>query len=72
MKKISSIILTLAAFLLLTGCEDFLDSKNLTQRTTETFPETELDAQQMVTAIYAHLLYESPESSRLSHGRHNQ
>ena len=63
MKKIASIILTLAAILFLTGCEDFLDSKNLTQRTTETFPETELDAQQMVTAIYAHLLYESPESS---------
>ena len=63
MKKIASIILTLAAIVFLTGCEDFLDSKNLTQRTTETFPETELDAQQMVTAIYAHLLYESPESS---------
>ena len=63
MKKIASIILTLATILSLTACEDFLDSKNLTQRTTETFPETELDAQQMVTAIYAHLLYESPESS---------
>ena len=63
MKKITSIILTLATVLLLASCEDFLDSQNLTQRTTETFPETELDAQQMVTAIYAHLLYESPESS---------
>lgn len=63
MKKIFITLLTIASVFALTGCEKFLDSKNLTEKTTETFPETELDAQQMVTAIYAHLLCETPESS---------
>lgn len=60
MKKILYIMM---AGLLFAGCEGFLDTKNLTQKTTETFPESEADAREMVTAIYAHLLFESPETS---------
>lgn len=45
------------------SCESFLDSELLTEKTTENFPATETEAQEMVTAIYAHLLFESPETS---------
>lgn len=64
MKKIIiNIVLAVTTVFALSACEDFLDTKNLTQKTTENFPETEKDAQEMVTAIYAHLLFESPETS---------
>lgn len=63
MKKIIiNIVLAVTTVFALSACEDFLDTKNLTQKTTENFPETEKDAQEMVTAIYAHLLFESPET----------
>ena len=61
MKKILFIASTI--LILLSGCENFLDSELLTEKTTANFPETEKDAQEMVTAIYAHLLFESPETS---------
>lgn len=60
MKKIFFI---LSVIVLLSGCESFLDTDNLTQKTTENFPESESDANQMLTSIYAHLLFESPETS---------
>ncbi len=52
-----------AAAVMLTSCEDFLDSENLTQKTTANFPETEQDADEMLTSIYANLLFEDPEQS---------
>lgn len=61
MKKI--LFIASAILILLSGCENFLDSELLTEKTTANFPETEKDAQEMVTAIYAHLLFESPETS---------
>ena len=61
MKKI--LFIASAILILLSGCESFLDSELLTEKTTANFPETEKDAQEMVTAIYAHLLFESPETS---------
>ena len=60
MKKI---LFILSAIVLLAGCESFLDTDNLTQKTTENFPENESDANQMLTSIYANLLFESPETS---------
>lgn len=63
MKKILYTILTIATSLSVVSCEKFLDSTLLTQKTTDNFPATEQEATEMVTAIYAHLLCESPESS---------
>jgi len=60
MKKI---LLIISVIVLLSGCEGFLDSKNLTQKTTENFPESESDATEMLTSIYAKLLFESPEEA---------
>lgn len=56
-------LLILLAVLLLSGCENFLDTEDLTEKTTANYPETESDADEMLTAIYAHLLFEDPESS---------
>lgn len=61
MKKILFIAAT--ALILCSGCEDFLDTDLLTNKTTANFPGTEKEAQEMVTAIYANLLFENPESS---------
>ena len=61
MKKILLILSTAA--ILFSGCENFLDTDLLTQKTTANFPATEKDAQEMVTAIYANLLFEDPELS---------
>lgn len=58
MKKI---ILSLSIILFLTGCENFLDTENLTEKTTGNFPATEKEANEMLTGIYAKLLFEDPE-----------
>lgn len=47
----------------LTGCDDFLDSDLLTKKTSGNFPATEKEANEVLTGIYAHLLFESPETS---------
>lgn len=60
MKKI---IYILSAAMLLAGCESFLDTRILTEKTTENFPSTESEADEMLTGIYANLLFESPETS---------
>ncbi|MCF0163805.1 MAG: RagB/SusD family nutrient uptake outer membrane protein [Bacteroidales bacterium] len=60
MKKIFTILFSV---ILLAGCNNWLDTENLTSKTTANFPETEKDANEMITAIYAHLLFESPENS---------
>ena len=44
MKKILSALLLCSA---LCGCEDFLDSENLTKKDTSNYPETTSDADQV-------------------------
>jgi len=51
MKKIIYIIAV--GFLLLSACENFLDSENLTKKDTSSFPSTETDAIQMIAGIYS-------------------
>lgn len=53
MKKLLYIISV--SFLLLTACETFLDSENLTKKDTSNFPSTQTDAVQMITGIYSTL-----------------
>jgi hypothetical protein len=60
MKKYIALIL---ATVFLTGCEDFLNTESLTQKSTENFPYTEGEANELITAIYAPLLFEDPELS---------
>ncbi len=60
MKKIFFII---SAALLLCSCNDFLDTENLTKKTTANFPGTEKEANEMLVAIYANLEFEDPETS---------
>lgn len=57
MKKIYLIALTVA--LVLTGCDDFLDSTNYTGKDSANFPSSEQDVDQMVAAVYA-ASYNSP------------
>ncbi len=45
------------------SCEDFLDTDLLTEKTTANFPATELEANEMLTSIYACLLFEGPDVS---------
>lgn len=63
MKKLLYILL--GASTLFTSCDSFLDSTNYTEKTTETYPETYVDAQQMVAAIYQNLnlVCATPEKS---------
>lgn len=58
-----NIFILISVALMLYSCNDFLDSENLTDKTTENFPATEKEADEMLTGIYAHLLFESPETS---------
>ena len=60
MKKYFVIILLITGFL--TSCDDFLDTTSLTSKSTENFPFTEKEANELVTGIYANLLFEDPES----------
>ena len=62
MKKI---FLILSAAVLMVGCEDFLNTRILTEKTSENFPLTESEADEVLTGIYAHLLFESPETSSM-------
>ena len=52
----------ISVVLLLGSCNDFLDSEDLTRKTSANFPANEKEADEVLTGIYAHLLYESPES----------
>lgn len=45
------------------SCEDFLDADLVTGQTSENFPNTESQANDVLTGIYAHLLFEDPEQS---------
>jgi len=53
----------LSTIFVLCSCNNFLDTEDLTEKTTANFPESEKDADEMLTAIYAHLLFEDPEQS---------
>lgn len=44
-----------AAMILTSSCEDLLDSTDYTEKTTETFPESYSDMQQLVTGVYQNL-----------------
>ena len=52
MKKICIYVLSAC---MLTSCENFLDTENLTKKNSSNFPQTEADIQQSLTAIYAEL-----------------
>lgn len=62
MKKFIYII-SFTIFFLAIGCEDFLDTDNLTEKTTSNFPATEAEANEMLTSIYSNLLFEGPDVS---------
>lgn len=53
MNKIISIITVLLLATTLTGCEDFLDSENLTKKDTSNYPQTPADADQLLTGVYS-------------------
>lgn len=49
-----NILIPLVFMLLLTGCkQSFLDTQNLTQKSSDNFPQTPVEADQAVTGIYA-------------------
>lgn len=52
MKKIYYLI---SLLLVMTGCEDFLDTDNLTKKDTSNFPQTVEDASQALVGVYATL-----------------
>lgn len=57
MKKIFCFFVVL---FLLTGCEDFLDTENLTKKDTSSFPLTPTDVLQSLVGIYATLPFADP------------
>lgn len=60
MKKILSILLIT---LVVSGCEDFLDSEPTNLKTTSNYPETPQEAFQVLTGIYSVLSYPNPQQS---------
>ena len=50
MKKILYFII---GTILLTSCEDFLDSSNKTKKDSSNFPQTEADVSQLLTGVYS-------------------
>ncbi len=63
MKTSTILTFSLIMAFCLSGCESFLDTENLVEKTTANFPATENEANEMLTSIYANLLFEDPESS---------
>lgn len=55
MKKIFSIFTAIFLLVGLTGCENFLDTQNLTKKDTSNYPQTPEDAEQLLTGVYAML-----------------
>jgi len=64
MKKIIYLSAFALSALCMVGCDDFLDTANLTKTDTGTFPQTEVDARQMIAGIYTVMNnnLEDPES----------
>lgn len=65
--KTIRLLLLMAFGLLMTGCEDELDTVNYSKYDTSTFPKSQKDAEQIVTSIYNRLgeVYKSPEGATL-------
>lgn len=61
MKKIG--FLLIAILFVATACDDFLDTEVLTSKSSENYPSTMEEAEQMLTGIYAQLLFQDPEVS---------
>ena len=59
MKKYIALMVFVVIFL--ASCDKFLTMQDLTDKSTENFPTTEIEANQLVTAIYDQLLFEDPE-----------
>lgn len=55
MKKLFSIFTIILLLAGVTGCEDFLDTENLTKKDTSNFPKTPEDADQLLTGVYSML-----------------
>lgn len=55
MKKLFSIFTIILLLAGVTGCEDFLDTENLTKKDTSNFPHSPEDADQLLTGVYAML-----------------
>lgn len=53
MKRIYMMLLAVLSLISLTGCEDFLDSENLTKKDTSNYPQTPQDADQLLTGVYS-------------------
>lgn len=66
MKKILYSVFAVGA-LLLSGCDDALDTTNYSKYDTSTFPTSQKDAEQIVTSIYNRLgeVYKTPESAMI-------
>ncbi|MDR3218539.1 MAG: RagB/SusD family nutrient uptake outer membrane protein [Dysgonamonadaceae bacterium] len=60
MKKIG---ILLFAMTFLVSCEDFLDTETLTSKSNDNYPSTLQEANEMLTGVYAKMLFESPETS---------
>jgi len=63
MKNYIILFIFIGVAIFLTSCDDFLTMKDLTEKSTENFPTTEQEANQLLTGIYAQLLFEDPEVS---------
>jgi len=50
--KAKYVLLSAAATIMLCGCNDFLDSENLTKKDNSNFPKTEADAEQSLAGCY--------------------
>ena len=53
MRKIFKLSALVLGAISLAGCDNFLDTESLTKKNTGNFPQTEVDAQQMIAGIYA-------------------
>ncbi|MCF0190139.1 MAG: RagB/SusD family nutrient uptake outer membrane protein [Marinilabiliaceae bacterium] len=56
MKKLSYIIIIAVSTILCTSCDDLLDRENYEKADTSSFPQTETDAEQLVTSCYNALI----------------
>lgn len=54
------LLLTIGSYI---SCGDFLDSESLTTKSTDNFPFTETEANELITGIYANMLFQDPETS---------
>ncbi|MDR3339768.1 MAG: RagB/SusD family nutrient uptake outer membrane protein [Candidatus Symbiothrix sp.] len=60
MKKIGILLFAIA---FLASCDDFLDTKTLTSKSSDNYPSTMQEADEMLTGVYAKMLFEAPDAS---------